>query len=112
MGKVLLYAMQGEKMCFMHVMLNALDLAEAGEEVKVVFEGLSVKLPPVLAQEENPLYAQLLEKDLIAGVCKACSASLGVLEEIEELGLPLLDDMKGHAGVRPFMAEGYQVLVF
>ncbi|NLY08766.1 MAG: hypothetical protein GXZ11_02520 [Tissierellia bacterium] len=109
--KYLLYAMQGEKMCFQHVLLNALDLEADGYEVKVVFEGASVKLPPMLAQD-NPLYKKALEKGIIAGVCKACANSMGVLDEIIKLNLPLLDDMHGHAGVKPFVKNGYEVLVF
>lgn len=110
--KYLFYAMQGEKMCFIHVLLNALDLHQAGNEVKIVFEGKAVTLPPVLSQENNPLYKKALEANLIAGVCLACAKTLGVHEEIEKLNLPLLNDMNGHAGVLPFTQDGYEVLVF
>ena len=36
MKKILFYGMSGEKMCFQHVLLNALDLHEAGGEVKII----------------------------------------------------------------------------
>ena len=48
MKKILFYAMTGEKMCFQHVLMNALDLHNSGYEVKIIFEGASVKLPSVL----------------------------------------------------------------
>lgn len=35
MNKILYYGMTGEKMCFQHILLNALDLAEEGKEVKI-----------------------------------------------------------------------------
>ena len=35
MGKYLFYVMRGQKMCFVHVLLNALDLAEAGTKLKL-----------------------------------------------------------------------------
>jgi hypothetical protein len=108
--KYLFYAMEGAEMCFQHVLLNALDLKANGYEVKIVFEGASVKLPPILA-EKNPLYKKALEEGIIAGVCKACAHTLGVLEEIEKLELPLLSDMSGHAGMKPFIEEGYKVVV-
>ena len=38
MKKILFYAMREEKMCFVHVLLNALELHEAGYEVKIIFE--------------------------------------------------------------------------
>lgn len=99
-------------MCFVHVLLNALALKEAGHEVKIIFEGESVKLPPVLAQEENPLFRKAWDAGLIAGVCLACSQTMGVKADIERIKLPLLNDMSGHAGMRPYMETGYEVLVF
>ena len=88
MKKYLFYAMEGKKMCFQHVLMNALDLKAAGHEVKIVFEGEAVKLPPVLAEEGNALYKRALDGGLIAGVCYACAHMLGVKEEIEALSLP------------------------
>lgn len=112
MKKYLFYAMQGEKLCFVHVLLNALDLHQAGHEVRIVFEGKAVTLPPVLSQENHPLYKKAIDEKLIAGVCLACSKNLGVHDEIVKLGLPLLSDMSGHAGLLPFTSEGYEVFVF
>lgn len=112
MKKFLIYAMNGEKMCFIHALLNALDLNEKGHEVKIVFEGKSVTLPPVLYAEKNPLYKKALDKGLVDGVCLACSRTLGVEEEIKKLALPLISDMFNHAGVRPYVEKGYEILVF
>lgn len=112
MNKYLFYAMRGEKMCFVHTLLNALALEQAGNTVKIVFEGEAVKLPPVLALEKNPLYEQVLQKGMVSGVCKACATMMKVEEDVRKLGLPLLDDMSGHAGILPFIEQGYQVFVF
>lgn len=112
MKKILFYVMQGEKMCFMHAMLNAEELMEAGNEVKIILEGKSVTLPKVLEEEKNPLYKKLLDGGIIVGVCKACSKILGAYEDNERLGLTFLDDMKGHAGMKKYIDDGYQVLVF
>ena len=110
MKRFLFYGMTGEKSCFQHVLLNAAQLAEAGHEVRVIFEGASVKLVPVLEGEKNPVYMKLKDKGLIAGICLACSKVLGVYEACEATGLPLLSDMSGHAGMKPFIDEGYQVI--
>ncbi len=110
MKKVLLYAMTGEKSCFMHVLLNALDLKAAGHEALVIFEGASVKLPALLDQEKNPNYLQAKEQGLLAGICLACSKTLGVYEQNAALGLKMLDDMKGHAGFRHYLEEGWEVI--
>ena len=37
MKKILFYGMTGEKMCFQHIFLNAIDLQESGYEVKIIF---------------------------------------------------------------------------
>ena len=110
MTKILFYAMNGEKMCFQHVLLNALDLTDAGYQVKIIFEGSSVKLPSQLAAEGNKLFQKALDADLIAGICLACSHALGVFEVNVALGLPMLDDMNGHAGMRKYIADGWQVI--
>ncbi len=110
MSKVLFYAMRGEKMCFLHVLMNAVDLAGKGHEVKVIFEGKSVALAPQLADEKNPLYLKAREAGVIAGVCRACAMQFEVAAEVERVGLPLLSDMMGHAGMAPYAAEGYQII--
>lgn len=112
MKKYLFYAMRGEKMCFVHVLLNALDLKSAGHEVKIIFEGEAVKLPPILDEEANPLYKKALESNMIAGVCLACAQVMGVKDKIEGLNLSLLNDMSGHAGMKFYIEAGYETLVF
>jgi hypothetical protein len=110
MEKILFYAMTGEKMCFQHVLLNALDLASVGHEVRIIFEGASVKLPPVFDGEGNPLYKKAKEAGLIAGVCLACSKVMGVYEQNAALGLEMLEDMSGHAGMKAYVEKGYRVI--
>ena len=110
MKKILFFAMTGEKMCFQHVLMNALDLHNAGFEVRIIFEGASVKLPSILKEENNPLFGKAIEAGLIAGICFACSKVLGVFEANLALGLPMLDDMFGHAGMKPYLTDGYEVV--
>lgn len=110
MEKILFYGMTGEKMCFQHVLLNALELSNAGHEVKIIFEGASVKLVPVFEGESNPLYVKARDAGLIAGICFACSKVMGVYEQNEATGLPMLNDMSGHAGMKRYIEDGYTVV--
>lgn len=110
MKKVLFYGMTGEKMCFQHVLMNALDLHQAGYDVKVVFEGASVKLVSKFEEEKNPLYLKAKDAGLLAGICLACSKVMDVYEENLKSGLPMLEDMNGHAGMKPYLEEGYAVV--
>ena len=112
MEKYLFYVMRGQKMCFVHVLLNALDLAEAGNEVKIIFEGESVTLPIILEEEKFGLYLKAKEKNLFAGVCYACSVQLDVLEFNQGLDYPLIKDMNGHAGIKTYVDKGYHVVTF
>ncbi len=112
MRKILFYVMGGESMCFNHVLMNALDLQEGGHEVQIIFEGQAVKLPGALEVKKDALYLEAKEKGLYAGVCRACAAMLGVLDAVKTTELPLLNDMRGHAGIRPFAEQGYEVIEF
>lgn len=110
MDKILYYGMTGEKMCFQHILLNALDLAADGKEVKIIFEGASVKLVSVFEAEKNPLYQKAKALGLVAGVCLACSKVMGVYEQNRDIGLALLEDMNGHAGMKRYINEGYSCI--
>jgi len=110
MRKVLFYGMTGEKRCFQHILLNALDLSAAGQEVKIIFEGASVTLVSVFAEEKNPLYQKAKDLGLIAGVCLACSKMMGVYEQNRNAGLAMLEDMSGHAGMKGYLDRGYSVI--
>ena len=50
------------------------------------------------------------EAGIIAGICLACSKTMGVYEENLASGLPMLDDMMGHAGIKNYINNGYQVI--
>lgn len=110
MKKILFYGMTGEKMCFHHILMNALDLNAAADDVKIIFEGASVKLVSVFEEENNPLYRKVKEAGLIAGICLACSKVLDVYEANLKAGLPMLDDMTGHAGMKKYLEDGYDVI--
>jgi hypothetical protein len=112
--KVVLFAFRGEEMCFIHVLLNALSFHGAGYETRIVLEGASVTLIPLLAQSGalKGLFGRCRDAGLVAGVCRACAKKLGALEAAVSQELPLLDDMNGHAGMAPFVTQGYQVVTF
>jgi len=110
MDKFVIFAFKGEQMCFLHVLLNALDMDGKGMESRIVIEGEAVKLVQEMEERKNPLYLKAKEKGLIAGICRACSAKLGVLEYNHTVGLPMLDDMNGHPSMAAFIAQGYQVI--
>ncbi|MGC8657731.1 MAG: DsrE family protein [Desulfomonilaceae bacterium] len=102
-------------MCFVHVLLNALDMKKKGFDVRVVIEGSSTKLIPDLARSDNPfnnLYSQVKREGLLFAVCKACSSKMNVLDAVVAEGLPLADNMSGHPSLGDYLEEGYQIITF
>ena len=60
MKKIALFAFNGELTCFVHVLLNALDLKAKGHTVGIVIEGAATKLVPELSSEGNPTAFNLI----------------------------------------------------
>ena len=115
MKKFALFVFNGDPMCFIHVLLNALDMKAKGSEAKIIIEGASVKLIPELVKSGNPLnglWKKNLEAGLVEGVCKACSSKLGTLEAAKEQGLTLLDDMSGHPSMAAYRDKGFEIITF
>jgi len=115
MKKMALFVFNGDPMCFIHVLLNALDMKEKGYTAKIIIEGAATRLIPELVKTENPLY-QLWEKvkleKLVEGVCKACSNKMNTLEAAKNQGLTLLDEMSGHPDMARYKDEGYDIVTF
>jgi hypothetical protein len=115
MKKVAMFVFNGSPMCFVHVLLNGLDMSVRGDEVRIVMEGGATKLAPKLAKPGHALHnlwVKAREKGLVAGACKACSRKLGVAEANLEEGLSLLDDLHGHPSMAGYREKGYEVITF
>lgn len=114
-GRFALFAFNGDPMCFIHVILNALDLREKGNEVKVIIEGSATKLAKEFENENNPfhkLYRRLSESGLVDCFCKACSRKMGSLEEVERLGFETCAEMMGHPSMARYIQLGYTIITF
>lgn len=113
--KVALVAFQGEAMCFVHVLLNALDLKARGHDARIVIEGAATHLIAELADPAQPfagLYARVRAAGLIDAVCQACAAKMGALEAARAQGLPVVGDMSGHPPLAPYLEAGFRILTF
>jgi hypothetical protein len=113
--KIALFAFNGDPMCFIHVLLNALDLSDKDYEIKLVIEGSATKLIPELDKDDHPLhklYERAKEKVLLVGACKACSQKMGTLKAAEAQGLHILADMSGHPSMERFIEQGYKIITF
>lgn len=115
MKKNALVVFNGDPMCFIHVLLNALDMDASGLDCRIIVEGAATGLIAALAEKTHPLNT-LWEKTkaagLVEGVCKACSQKMGSLEAAREQGLALLDEMNGHPSIVRYQTQGYEIITF
>ncbi len=113
MKKIALFVFNGDPVCFIHVLLNGLDMKEKGMDARIIVEGAATALLPKLADSENPLH-KLWEKaksqQIVDGVCKGCAHKMGTVDEAVEQGLKLLDDMSGHPSMSNYIREGFEVI--
>ncbi len=115
MKKAVLFAFNGEQMCFIHVLLHGIDMKTRGYDVKVIIEGAATKLLPEIKNESSPLfglYKKAQGQGIIEGACRACSAKMGTLDDAEAMGITLLDDMSGHPSMSQYIEDGYTVITF
>ncbi|MGQ9616034.1 MAG: cytoplasmic protein [Spirochaetota bacterium] len=115
MRKVALFAFKGDPTCFIHVLLNALDLKKKNYEAQIIIEGEATKLVPDFTKKNDFLaetFTEAKEQGLIAGVCRACSMKMKTLEDAETQHLPLLSNMSGHPSMGEFLDDGYGIITF
>jgi hypothetical protein len=120
MSRKILFVVFAEDVCRqLHAFLYALDLHSKGYQTRIIVEGMATRLLADL--ERAPLRLQKAVADaknagLIAGAClQACSgcgntADRNVVDAIKARGVGFLDDMENHAGIEPFIRDGYEVI--
>jgi len=113
MKRIAIFAFNGGMTCFAHALLNAVDLADSGFDIRLIIEGEATGLLRKLEPEDSPyagLFRRALRSGIIFGVCRACAAKTGGLAAAERIGLPILDDMSGHPPFATQIQEGYDII--
>jgi hypothetical protein len=113
--KKALFAFQGDPMCFIHVLLNGIDLYERGLEGLIIIEGEAVTLVPKMCKPDHflsTLYQKAKTLGILHGACRACATKLKVAKEIEKECIPLIGDMSGHPSMGSFIEKGYEIITF
>lgn len=115
MKKTIFFTFRDNPLCFIHILLNALDMDKQGLEGKILLEGESITLVPLMADPNHflhPLYKKAREADLIIGACKACTNKLQMLAAVEQEGIPLVEGLAGHPSMSSYIEQGYTILTF
>jgi hypothetical protein len=113
--KTIFFAFRGDPLCFIHVLLNSLDMDKKNMGGKIILEGESVKLVSEMVKPDhflNPLYLKVKDKQLILGACKACSNKLGAVVAIQKENIPLIGSMSGHPSISEYVEKGYTIITF
>ena len=113
--KYALFAFNGDPMCFVHVLLNALDMHSKNYTVKIIIEGSATKLVKDLSDPTKPfanLYKKVKDLGLIDCVCKACASKMESLDAVIEQNLKLGNDMSGHPSMTQYIDDGFTVITF
>jgi len=97
-------------------MANALTTAkeakEAGDEIRVILDGVGTKWGAELADESHKYHRLLHDLKAETGACVYCSRAYGVKDELEAAGIALMDEYKGHPSVRQLIVDGFAVVTF
>ncbi len=115
MKKYALFAFNGEAVCFLHVLLNGIDLASKGSQVAIVIEGAATGLLPAFVARDGVgqgHFDRALKAGLIDCACTACAGKMGGTEAAKQLGIPLKGEMSGHPAMAGYLDEGYSIITF
>jgi predicted peroxiredoxin len=120
MQRKLLFVLFAEDVCRqLHTFMYALDLHRKGYQAKVIVEGMATRLLADLEKAPPRLQKAVAEAKaagLIAGACLQASTGCGspedrdVVDAIKARGVAFLSDLDNHAGIEPFLREGFEVI--
>lgn len=96
-----------------NALMAAREYKEAGEDVRIIFDGAGVKAAAEFAKEDHD-YHELFDKvrDKVEGACGYCADAFEVKDQVKERNLPLLDEFKGHPSFKQLADSGYTILNF
>lgn len=104
-----------------HALWYALDLHAAGHQVRLLLEGAATQL---LARLDEPGFEladpirRAQAAGVLAGACLRASIGCGcdadsspAVEAARAAGIALPDGMGGHASIREYVRDGYEIVV-
>lgn len=102
--------------------LNALALAyeckSAGDEVALLFKGAGTRWPEQLSRPDHPANGRYNDvRDTVRGASRGCAEKYGAAAGVQACGVALVADTPlpgtpGVLGLRPYLNDGYDVVVF
>lgn len=89
------------------------EFKEAGDEVRLIFDGAATQWPGVLADPQHKAHKPYeAVRDVVAGACGFCAHAFHADDAVHEAGVELLDEYEGHPSIKRLVDDGYQVITF
>ena len=99
-----------------HAMYSARECKEAGDDVKLIFDGIGVTWLEAFSRREDQFtqhYGATFDevKDTIVGACNFCATvRFDIGDTIEREGYTLLGEEGGHHSFRDLIENDYQII--
>lgn len=96
-----------------NAMVTVREMKEAGDDVKLIFDGGGTVWPGELARQDHRSH-KLWESihDVVHGACSYCAEAFDATDGVQEASVKLLDEYKRHPSFRSLLADGYQIITF
>lgn len=96
-----------------NALMVAREAKDAGDEVTIVFDGAGTRAASSFGASSHD-YNELFEavRDRVSGACDYCAGAFGVKQEVQDVGIDLLDEYRGHPSVKKLVEQGYEVVSF
>ncbi|MPZ27460.1 MAG: hypothetical protein GEV12_13905 [Micromonosporaceae bacterium] len=96
-----------------NALVAAKEFKQAGDEVRLIFDGAGTKWPGVLAEPQHTAHRLYQEvEDRVAGACGYCARAFEAEHSVKGAHVHLMDEYEGHPSIRGLVADGYQVITF
>lgn len=98
-----------------HALLYARELADAGYEVALIYDGAGTGWAAELDKPEHALhkhYVEFKQRGIVEEICDYCADQFDHKDELPTAQKKLLvGDYEGHPSIAKWVSKGYQVIV-
>lgn len=96
-----------------NAMESVKELSEAGNDVKLFFDGYGTAWPEKLASKDH-LAHNLYEsvRNNISGACLFCATAFNAKDGIQKCNLNLVDEYEQHISIADLVSDGYHIINF
>lgn len=95
-----------------NAMVAAREFKNAGDDVRVIFDGAGVLSAAAFADDQHQYHGLLAAvKDNVHGVCDYCAGAFEVKDKLPDW-MPAARDFEGHPSFRGLLSDGWHILTF